>query len=128
MNGISLPMWEGTVPVTLSNLVTSIGVGRVRNTRWELRGVDSAGDPAAAREVNELSDGGSSVPGDTLIDLAARGVQIIDGEVLGYQPDEIRPWIVIRAVDSSWWDVESDDQALLALLRAIYPRAASLPR
>jgi hypothetical protein len=128
MTGITFPMWAGDVPVMLPDLLTRVGNARVRDSVWTLRGVEAAGDPGAAQELAAISQQGLALPGDALIALAERGVQIIDGELVGQRGDAAEPWIVLRGVDSSWWDVESDDEAVLVALRDAYPGAQLLPR
>ncbi|MEZ4312249.1 MAG: hypothetical protein R3F14_29825 [Polyangiaceae bacterium] len=64
-----------------------------------------------------------------LLHLVTPDVQIIDGEIVGYSAtDEEVPVILFRAVDSTSWDVESDDSDVLALIRTTYPDARDIPR
>ena len=43
-------------------------------------------------------------------------LQVIDGEFEAFGKNG--RWVVIRAVDSSWWEVWSDDQSVLEAVRA----------
>jgi hypothetical protein len=112
----------------LSELLNRIGTAQVRDSVWTLRGVEAAGNPSSAQELEALSEQGQLVPGDALIELADRGVQVIEGELIGQRRGASEPWILLRGVDSSWWDVETDNEALLTALRAAYPAATPLPR
>jgi hypothetical protein len=103
MTGITFPMWAGDVPVMLPDLLTRVGNARVRDSVWTLRGVEAAGDPGTAQELETISQQGLALPGVALIALAERGVQIIDGELVGQRGNGAEPWIVLRGVDSAWW-------------------------
>lgn len=48
-----------------------------------------------------------------LCEIAADLTQTIEGELRAYRPGESEPWLVIRAVDSSGFDVISDDPTLM---------------
>jgi hypothetical protein len=71
---------------------------------------------------------GILISGELLIDLARQGVQIIDGEPIAYRGGEEVRWLVIRAVDSTWWDVETDDEEVLTRIQAAFPAAMKLPQ
>ncbi|TAN44358.1 MAG: hypothetical protein EPN22_07690 [Nitrospirae bacterium] len=43
--------------------------------------------------------------------------QVIDGEFEATDTSQDRPWAVIRAVDSSWWEVYTDDPAVFENIR-----------
>lgn len=57
-----------------------------------------------ADELETLGDGLTRIPGSQLRALAGAVTQVIDGEFTGYKPAETRPWVVIRAVDSSFYE------------------------
>jgi hypothetical protein len=102
MTGITFPMWAGDVPVMLPDLLTRIGTAWVRDSLWTLRGVEAAGDTGSAQALETMSQQGLGLPGGALIALAERGVQIIDGELVGRRGDGAEPWIVLRGVDRAW--------------------------
>ena len=49
--------------------------------------------------------------------------QVVDGVIEGVRSESspvngaVSPWVVLRAVDSSWWEVYSDDSSVLTALR-----------
>ena len=45
-------------------------------------------------------------------------LQVIDGDFEAIRPGEDAPWLRIRAIDSSWWEVYSTDEAALRAVRA----------
>jgi hypothetical protein len=128
MEGITFFVWRGSSGVSLLQLLELVGSARVLESQWRLRYGDSAGEPQAAQALNDLSDSGVRFPGSTLHRLAAQGVQLIDGELSAYEDDQGDAWLILRAVDSTHWDVESQDVGLLARLKAAIPEAEPLPK
>lgn len=90
-----------------------------RRSVWTVHGIEALG-----RRADELHD---KVLGEQLVELA-RGVdQVIDGTLAGRLPGADAPWIVIRAVDSSAFDVETTREDVIDALRARFSRVADLP-
>jgi hypothetical protein len=82
-------------------------------------GISATGDGEAALE--ELARSGARVAGTRLIEIARDVRQIIWGEFKGYADGAVdEPWIVIVAVDSSWFEIHSDDEAVLARIRKAF--------
>jgi len=54
-------------------------------------------------------------------------VQIIDGVLEGRRFGDEAPYVIVRAVDSSWWDVESEHSELVDAARAKFPDAFDQP-
>jgi len=82
------------------------------------------GRPAA---LHEISDGRQTVTGDELLAITESDVQLIEGELHGFEDVPERPWVVVRAVDGAWWDVESTDPRVLYLVKERFPDASELP-
>ena len=57
---------------------------------------------------------------DRLMRFSREKHQVVDGEFVGFKttPKGKKKWIVIKAFDSSWWEVWSPDQKLLSKVRA----------
>jgi hypothetical protein len=51
------------------------------------------------------------------LQLAADITQVIDGKFQGYRVNEIQPWLIITAVDSSAYDVETVEEKILSQVR-----------
>lgn len=96
-------------------------------SRWRIAGVDCLGREAA-EALHEASDRGSCLDGSRLGVLARDVDQIIDGEFAGYLPGVGAPWIVIRAVDSSAYDVVTDRQDVLLRLTSRFSRVRDIPQ
>ncbi len=128
MEGITFFVWRGSSGISLLQLLELVGSARVLESQWIIRYADSAGEPQAAHELNEFSDSEIRFPGSTLQRLVSKGVQLIDGELSAYEADKDNAWLILRAVDSTHWDVESQDVALLARLKEAIPDAEPLPK
>jgi hypothetical protein len=62
---------------------------------------------------------GRPVAGSDLADGIGELLQVIDGEFEAFDENEVR-WAVIRAVDSSWWEVWSGDKSVLEAVRTTF--------
>jgi hypothetical protein len=60
---------------------------------------------------------GSFIGGEELVELAAQTRQVVDGTFRAFRESAEQPWLILRAVDSSFWEVFSDDAATLDKLR-----------
>lgn len=98
----------------------------VLESRWKLRGVEALGGTAAS-ELQQLSDAQSEIDGRTLIKLAADVDQVVDGEFRGFRDGDSRPWIVIRAVDSSAYDVLTEDDRIVERIRGRFRAVSEIP-
>ena len=92
------------------------------NSEWEISDVECVG--AVADSLHKLSDSKARVPGHILLQMAAHLTQVIDGEFIGYGEGEKQPWIIVRAVDSSAYDVQSEDEDVLAQIRCRFKEVA----
>jgi len=70
---------------------------------------------AAPRELEAIQTGQVEVSGARLLALAMRTSQVIGGDFLGRRPDEPKPSLVLRAIDSTLWEVFADDDCLRKL-------------
>ncbi len=74
------------------------------------------GDEAADR-LKALSRSQSLVSGTVLSELVHQTGQIIWGEFRAYEEGGTAPWVIVRAIDSTWCEVESHDEEVLNLVR-----------
>ena len=120
MGRLSWRAWRGDHYIGLAEVLTVLG--RITaDARWDLELEEVAPGPegAALEEVAQRPRVGTR----DLI-LAAFPGQIIDGTLRGYAgPDETAPFLILYAVDSSDWDVETSDEAAYAAVRAAFPEA-----
>src|SRR5438105_3128206 len=99
----------------LSDILRLLGPAAA-DAEWEISGVECVGG-AAAEELHRLAKARARVAGQTLLSLAAQVTQTIDGVFTGFRAGEQQPWVIIRAADSSSFDVESDDEDVLASVK-----------
>ena len=127
MRGISITdsTPDGSVlTVDLVDILRLLGPLAIQ-TEWEVADVESVGG-ASARELERLAEAGTRVPGQTLLSLVDGVTQIIDGKFAGYRDGEDQPWIIVRAVDSSAFDVESEDEAIVSALKRQFKSVTEL--
>jgi len=72
---------------------------------------------AAADQLEELSVAQAIVPGQLLLELASNIDQTIEGYFEAYKLSTKAFWLTIRAVDSSFFHVWSEDENVLTLMR-----------
>jgi hypothetical protein len=65
----------------------------------------------------ELAAKGVRGSGDLLVDITESVEQVIDGEFRAYEMGKDCPVLVMRAVDSTSWDIASDNDDLLRSFR-----------
>jgi hypothetical protein len=92
---------------------------------WRCRGVESMGGHAAA--LHAASEGGVTIPGDVLLRHASGVYQVIDGDFAGSRPGHQSPWLVVRAIDSSFFVVASEDEGWLGRIRERFEDVRDAP-
>lgn len=122
--GVTFPAWHGTSYVSAPEVLNALK-SHVHEFVWQIRADEVAPGPGA-RQLQEISPGARlSTP--ELLDRLRPGAQIIDGELRGYDStDSATPAVTLRAVDSTWWDVESEDKGLIAAVRGAFPDASPI--
>lgn len=80
---------------------------------------DATGEGGERLEGLAQYDG--QLSGSDLASLAEKPQQIIWGEFVGSTPTQSdKPWVIIRAVDSTFYEIDSDDEAVLNKIGATY--------
>lgn len=77
------------------------------------------GKPGEDR-LEQLAASGSSVSGATLSEAARAAWQVIWGQFVATFPEQNDTWVVIRAIDSTFYEVTSADEAVLNAIRSAY--------
>ena len=76
---------------------------------------------AGGRRLEELAAKSAHIKGDELLALADETVQVIWGDFVAALPtNPEREWVTIRAVDSSFYELETSDEAVIAKVRASF--------
>lgn len=68
----------------------------------------------------ESFDDTTTVSGQRLREFAEDVTQVIDGVFSGFESGSAEPWVVIDAVDSSYYLVRSDDSSVLDAIRSTF--------
>jgi hypothetical protein len=102
--------------VDLRHVLSALGP-RALVSDWRVREVWAEGD---AKPEFRGFDGSQLISGQHLAALAQNVSQIIDGEFSAFESGQTAPWVVIEAVDSTYYAVRSDDPSVLAQVRSAF--------
>jgi hypothetical protein len=123
--GVTFSAWSRDRPIGLGRVLETLGP-RAIGSIWTLRGVEVAPGPSA-EQLHDLSDKGDPVDGRRLAELAAPEVQVIEGDLTAIEPGSADPWLVLRAIDGTSWDVLSADVKVLDRITDRFTDARRLP-
>jgi hypothetical protein len=84
---------------------------------------------ASDDQLRALATSGASVSGTILAQYARKTDQVIWGQFVATLPEQMDAWITISAIDSTFYEVTTSDEAVLAKIRSTYKdvRASSDP-
>lgn len=116
---------NGVLSLDLKDILLLLG-SQAEGSEWEISQVEAL-DGIEAEKLHCLADKRARVPGRELVRLASAVTQIIDGIFRGYQEGESEPWIVIQAVDSAAFDVQSDNNDVIHQIRQQFRSVVDLP-
>ena len=105
----------GGLNFDLAEILAAIGPRSV-TSEWILRDLNYVSRDDREIPVFQVEDG-SRISGEELRSSLPNLLQVIDGEFIGVEVSS-PPWIVVRAVDSSWWEVLSEDAEILKAVRS----------
>ena len=108
----------GALAFDLRDILAPLGRDGERSA-WSVRDVECLGGDAA-QELHDASDSMRVLTGSRLIELARAVGQVIEGEFSGRLPGDVADWIVIRAVDSSAFDVYTDQEEVLSAFKSSF--------
>jgi hypothetical protein len=109
------PSGSGGREFDLRDILEALGP-RAASCDWSCDGLQYCSTDETDVPSLDLAASGRRVPGAELCAELPRIRQVIDGEVRGF--DEGALWVVVRAVESSWWEVLSDDPSVFAAIAA----------
>jgi hypothetical protein len=115
---------DNLLAVDLIDILRLLG-SDVEGNSWEISQVECVGSDAEA--LHQIADSETRVSGMKLFEIASNLMQVIYGTFKAYRLGESIPWIVIRAVDSSAYDVETQDEAVLDRIRNSFTQVTDLP-
>ncbi len=115
---------NNTLAVNLADILQLFGP-KLASTEWEISDIECLGTDSES--LHQLADTQTRVSGETLLQIASNITQVIDGTFVGYPDNAPEPNIIVRAVDSSAYDVESSDETILTVLRQRFQQVEDLP-
>lgn len=126
MRYLSLPAWREGRPVYVAELILALGWSAA-DLIWRCEELEIGPDPGLTA-LEESAASGKKLTSLELLHLATPYVQVIDGEITGYKErdGQLQPVVVLRAVDSTSWDLEISDEANFQRISAIFPEAVEL--
>lgn len=125
MRGITITdMKNGVLAFDLIDILNIVG-DKALDSLWEVSNVEAVGE--SADSLHYLSDANARLSGSELRKIATGVDQVIDGTFMAYLNGANTPWLLIRAVDSSAYDVESTDESILSHIRGAYTHVTELP-
>jgi hypothetical protein len=113
----------GYLSFDLVDILRALGE-RARESSWTVENLDCFGE--SAEELDRLAESGRAIEGASLVRIAERLTQVIDGDFAGVDSSANQPWVIVRAVDSSWWEVWTDDDSALAAITARFKAVTPL--
>lgn len=105
---------EGELGFDLADVLNALGP-RVARSTWAIEGLNYVSHDETDIPVLHGGDG-ARVLGTELLSSLPNLLQVIDGEFRAFEAGG-EPWVILRAVDSSWWEVVSEDRAALSAIR-----------
>jgi len=111
--------------VDLSHLLNLLGA-RAAHSCWEVSDVANrsaaimVSGEEAADQMEVLARSTGRISGDHLAKLATSVIQVIWGEFRAYEDEAKFPWVIVRAIDSTWYEVESEEPHVLELIKSAF--------
>jgi hypothetical protein len=106
----------------LRDILDLLGERTIRS-RWRAAGVWATEKKRfeGPTELDGLAEAGSWIEGEHLRSLAHEDVhQVIDGEFTRFDQGSDSPWVIVRAVDSSYYEVFSHEPTVLQSVRVAF--------
>jgi hypothetical protein len=105
----------GYLAVDLRHVLELLGE-RALGSLWQIEGLWYT-DDTMAKQLEQLAGQEQPVSGRALKKAAEDVVQIIDGQFVAFEPGQSEPWVIVEAVDSTYYTVRSKEPAVLQSIR-----------
>lgn len=113
----SMSAWRNAHYISLAEILLCIGKS-LTGLQWYVKSTEVAPEPGA--EQLEALSPAAALSIFQLLHLVTPGIQIIDGEITA-KDESGKQQLLLRAVDSSSWDVETDLEHVVRTLEDSYP-------
>ncbi len=101
--------------VDLRHVIDALGE-RALESSWQIDGLWTTPE-TEANPLEMLANQQESVPGRALKEAANNVGQVFDGEFVAFEPGHDEPWVIVEAVDSTYYTVRSKEPAVLWSIR-----------
>jgi hypothetical protein len=101
--------------VDLRDVLDCLGE-RALESSWQIDGLWTIPE-SEANPLERLANRQEPVPGRALKEAANNVGQVIDGEFVAFDPGQDKPWVIVEAVDSSYYTVRSREPPVLSSIR-----------
>lgn len=91
---------------------------------WKIFNVECIGEEAET--LHNISDRGMHISGNILFSISSNLIQVINGEFEAYFEGD-SPWLIIKAIDSSEYDVKTDDNNIITKMKNSFSDVVALP-
>ena len=115
---------DGFLAINLIDILEIIAPA-IATTQWQIINLECLG--TTAEKLCQIADNRQLISSELLLKLVAEITQVIDGKFQGYLLNENQPWLIITAVDSSAYDVETVDENILNQIRQQFQQISELP-
>jgi hypothetical protein len=85
----------------LKDVLAVLG-GAVWESQWRVSRLWCMGE--RTEEFEAYAEQGQLLSGDLLVELASGVFQVIDGDFEAFRSNAEKPWLIIRAIDSHWFE------------------------
>ncbi|WP_295555636.1 hypothetical protein [uncultured Hyphomicrobium sp.] len=115
----------GVLAVHLSRLLDLLAPKSL-DAEWTVAQLRSDGEDkfeatgSGAAELEELVATAMPISGMALLIVATNTHQIVWGEFIAIVPGESTPWLTLRAIDSTFYEIGTDDADALAKIKSAY--------
>jgi len=126
MQGITISdqTTDGFLTINLIDILQEI-TPKVLNSQWKIAHLECFG--ATAEALYKICDQEQQISGVLLLELATEITQVIEGRFEAYNLNQTQPWLIITAVDSSAYDIETVDEKILDRFREIFQQVSEFP-
>jgi hypothetical protein len=90
------------------------------NAEWTITCVEALG--AAAERLYAAQEQQRRISTADLEELATALDQVVDGVFSSHRKGDLEPFLILRAVDGTSWDVTSDDRGILERVRVTFAK------
>jgi hypothetical protein len=115
---------HGGLAFDLIDFVSLLGVRALRS-EWIGRSVWTVQEGDGGH-FEDLCDSGRRIPGDQFADALKKVIQVIDGRFEAFEGASAEPWVIIEAIDSSYFVLHAEDD-VLASARARFSSVSDYP-